>query len=77
MKPVHPANLDRLRKNLGAISDGSIGSRAVALGWISHAQLQECLMEQKKTHKGQPLGNILVSKKYLTPAQLAELVLPK
>lgn len=72
---MNPGNLDRLRHSLAALSDASIGSRAVAKGWISHAQFQECLKEQKA--RNHPLGEILVEKKFITREQLAELILVK
>jgi len=70
-----PRIFDRLRHRLTATSDGAIGTLAVARGWISQEQLRDGLREAKKSRK--PLGEILVAKKLLTPAQLAELVLAK
>ncbi|HEU4339104.1 MAG TPA: hypothetical protein VFS19_03470, partial [Planctomycetota bacterium] len=70
-----PRILDRLRRRLTAASDASIGTLAVARGWISQDQLRDGLREAKKTSK--PLGDLLVAKKALTPAQLEELILAK
>lgn len=75
MSGTDPRILDRLRRRLTAGSDASIGTLAVARGWITQEQLREGLREAKKT--GKPLGDILVGKKALTPAQLEELILAK
>lgn len=74
-KDTDPRILDRLRRRLTAASDASIGTLAVARGWISQEQLRDGLREAKKT--GKPLGDLLVAKKALTPAQLEELILAK
>jgi hypothetical protein len=70
-----PRILDRLRRRLTATGDASIGTLAVARGWITQDQLREGLREAKKAAR--PLGEFLVSRKYLTPAQLEELILAK
>lgn len=75
MRDTDPRILDRLRKRLTATSDASIGTLAVARGWISQDQLRDGLRESKKT--GKSLGELLVAKKALTAAQLQELILAK
>ena len=70
-----PRILDRLRKRLTAAGDGSIGTLAVARGWITQEQLRTGLREAKKS--GKPLGQVLVNSKALTPSQLEELILAK
>ena len=75
MSDTDPRILDRLRKRLTATSDASIGTLAVARRWISQDQFRDGLRESKKT--GKSLGEILVSNKALTPAQLEELILAK
>ena len=74
-RDTDPRILDRLRRRLTAASDSSIGTLAVARGWITQEQLREGLREAKKT--GKTLGDILVTKKALTAAQLEELILAK
>jgi hypothetical protein len=74
-RDTDPRILDRLRRRLTAASDASIGTLAVARGWISQDQLREGLREAKKS--GKPLGDILVNRKILTPAQLQELILSR
>jgi hypothetical protein len=73
--PTDPRILDRLRRRLTAGSDASIGTLAVARGWITPEQLREGLREAKKT--GKPLGELLVARRALVPAQLEELILAK
>lgn len=75
MKDTDPRILDRLRRRLTAASDSSIGTLAVARGWITQEQLREGLRESKKT--GKSLGEILVARKALTPAQLEDLILAR
>jgi hypothetical protein len=70
-----PRIFDRLRHRLTAAGDGALGTLAVARGWISQEQLRDGLREAKKSRK--PLGEILVARKVLTPAQLQELILAK
>lgn len=53
--------------------DCRLGERAVAKGWITAAQLQECLQEQEQ-NRAIPVGAILVRKRYLSSEQLAELL---
>jgi len=75
MRDTDPRILDRLRKRLTATSDASIGTLAVARGWITQDQLREGLREAKKSNK--PLGDVLLTKKALTRTQLEELILAK
>jgi len=75
MRDTDPRILDRLRRRLTAASDASIGTLAVARGWITQLQLREGLRETKKS--GKSLGDVLVTRKLLTPAQLEELILAK
>ena len=75
MADTDPRILDRLRSRLTATGDASIGTLAVARGWLTQEQFREGLREAKKT--GAPLAQLLVQKKLLTPAQLQELVLAK
>jgi len=75
MRDTDPRILDRLRKRLTATSDASIGTLAVARGWITQDQLREGLREAKKSNK--PLGDVLLTKKALTRHQLEELILAK
>ena len=70
-----PRILDRLRNRLTASGDASLGTLAVARGWITQEQLREGLREAKKTATS--LGEVLVAKKALTRAQLEELILAK
>lgn len=74
-RDTDPRILDRLRKRLTAASDASIGTLAVARGWITQEQLRDGLRAAKKS--GKPLGDVLVAAKALTPAQLEELILAK
>ncbi len=60
--------------------DTDLAARAVQRGLITSAQLKEALAEQARDLADRkegvrPLGVILVAKKYLTPAQLQELIL--
>ncbi|HTF57354.1 MAG TPA: hypothetical protein VK661_08985 [Planctomycetota bacterium] len=75
MRDTDPRILDRLRRRLTAASDASIGTLAVARGWITQLQLREGLRETKKS--GKSLGDVLVTRKLLTPGQLEELILAK
>ena len=75
MRDTDPRILDRLRRRLTAASDASIGTLAVARGWITQLQLREGLREGKKS--GKSLGDVLVTRKLLTPTQLQELILAK
>ena len=75
MRDTDPRILDRLRRRLTATGDASIGTLAVARGWISQEQLREGLRAAKKS--GKPLGDVLVASKTLTKAQLEELILAK
>ncbi|HEY3227416.1 MAG TPA: hypothetical protein VGK61_10540 [Planctomycetota bacterium] len=75
MRDTDPRILDRLRRRLTAASDASIGTLAVARGWITQLQLREGLRDGKKS--GKPLGDVLVARGVLTPAQLEELILAK
>lgn len=75
MRDTDPRILDRLRKRLTATSDASIGTLAVARKWITQDQLREGLREAKKS--GKPLGDVLLTKKVLTRAQLEDLILAK
>lgn len=75
MSDTDPRILDRLRRRLTATSDASIGTLAVARGWISQDQLREGLREAKKS--GKPLSDVLLARKALTRAQLEELILAK
>ena len=75
MAGTDPRILDRLRGRLTATGDASIGTLAVARGWLTQEQLREGLREAKKI--GSPLAQLLVQKKILTPAQMQELVLSK
>jgi chorismate-pyruvate lyase len=70
-----PRILDRLRNRLTASGDASVGTLAVARGWITQEQLRDGLREAKKT--GTPLGEVLIAKKALTRAQFEELILAK
>lgn len=60
--------------------DPKLGTIAVARGWISQAQLEECLALQKSRTgggraSGRLLGEILLEKGYLTPERLQWLIL--
>jgi aspartate ammonia-lyase len=70
-----PRILDRLRNRLTASGDASVGTLAVARGWITQDQLRDGLREAKKT--GKALGEVLIAKKALTRAQFEELILAK
>ena len=70
-----PRIFDRLRHRLTAAGDGSIGTLAVARGWITQEQLRTGLREAKKS--GKSLGEVLLAAKALTSAQLEELILAK
>ena len=74
-RDTDPRILDRLRRRLTAASDASIGTLAVARQWITQEQLRDGLREAKKT--GKSLGDVLVTREVLTPAQLEELILAK
>ena len=74
-RDTDPRILDRLRRRLTAASDASIGTLAVARGWITQEQLRDGLREAKKT--GRTLGDLLVSHKILTTTQLEELILSR
>lgn len=74
-RDTDPRILDRLRRRLTAASDASVGTLAVARGWVSQEQLREGLREAKKS--GKPLGDLLVARKILTSAQLEELILSR
>jgi len=75
MRDTDPRILDRLRRRLTAAGDASIGTLAVARGWITQEQLREGLRGAKKS--GKSLGELLVSRKILTSAQLEELILSR
>ena len=75
MGDTDPRILDPLRQRLRPTGDASIGTLAVARGWLSQEQLRQGLREAKKI--GAPLAQVLVQKNLLTPAQLQELVLAK
>lgn len=70
-----PRIFDRLRHRLTAAGDGSIGTLAVARGWITQEQLRTGLREAKKS--GKSLGEALLAAQALTSAQLEELILAK
>ncbi len=74
---MDPSALDRLRKRLAATGDGAVGTLAIARGWITQAQFSEALKLQKTARDGRSLGEILVERKFLSPEQLAELILSK
>lgn len=59
------------------VKDNLFGSAAVKLGFISRDQLQECLQIQEQMRKmglDSPIGEILVKKGYLTPAQQTQIL---
>ena len=70
-----PRILDRLRNRLTASGDASIGTLAVARGWINQEQLRDGLRKAKKSATS--LGEVLIEMKALTRAQLEELILAK
>lgn len=64
---------------MSAEDPAKLGNMAVARGWVSPAQISECLDLQKSRSSGaaQPalLGEILLERKYLTPERLQWLLL--
>ncbi len=59
------------------VESSTFGSIAIKMGFVSEAQLEECLVLQESLKaKGIPkrLGDILVAKSYISPAQLKRII---
>jgi len=54
--------------------DGPVGEMALFRGYITQAQLEECLREQRASSRPLPLGEVLLRRKYLTSEQLLRLL---
>jgi tetratricopeptide (TPR) repeat protein/predicted Ser/Thr protein kinase len=76
MTPAEERPLDNIRQFLddGAVDlpgpDSPIGEIATSRGFITEAQLEECLGEQKRNQPHVLLGEILLRHKYITGEQL-------
>lgn len=74
MVPQERPLRDAISDDLKTGSMARLGELAVERGYVTPAQLEECLQEQRTSGENMPLGQILLRRRYLSSEQFVELL---